>query len=264
MRFLSPFSLERLSVFRPVSNADAAGKKRIYADPEFRRALKYELDPEGGRDREGYYVRFAWDKSVIAFCEEAPELEGKNLLDAAAERGVDSVDLALDLALESDLMARLSLPVANAEEDQVADLLRDPNTILGLSDAGAHASQLCDACYATHLLGHWVREKGVLALEEAVRMLTSATADVFGIAERGRLKQGLAADVVVFDPDTVGAGQLERVHDFPGGADRLISRAKGIDAVIVNGVLLRQDGADMIDDRGHLPGKLLRNGRAAA
>ena len=264
MRFLAPFSLERLSVFRPVSEADAAGKKRIYADPGFRRALKYELDPDGGRDREGYQVRFAWEKCVIAFSAESPELQGMKLADAAAERGVDAVDLALDLAIESDLMARFRLPVANAEEDQVADLLRDPNTILGLSDAGAHASQLCDACFATHLLGYWVRHKGVLALEEAVRMLTSATADVFGIADRGRLTRGLAADIVVFDPDTVGAGKLERVHDFPGGADRLISRAEGIDAVIVNGVLLRRGGADMIDDPARLPGKLLRSGNDAA
>ena len=264
MRFQAPFSLERLSVMRPVSKADDAGKKRIYADPEFRRALKYELDPAGGREREGYRVRFAWEKAEIVFCEQAPELEGKLLVEAAAERGVDPVDLALDLALDSELMSRLRLPVANAEEDQVADLLRDPNTILGLSDAGAHASQLCDACYATHLLGYWVRQKGVLALEEAVRMLTSQTAEVFGITDRGRLKPGLAADVVVFDPDTVGAGPLERVHDFPGGADRLISRAEGIEAVIVNGVLLRQGGTDMIGDPARLPGKVLRNGLAAA
>ncbi len=264
MRFLAPFSLERMAMFAPVSKADAAGKKRIYADPDFRAALKYELDPEGGRERDGYRVRFAWEKSVISFCEQAPELEDRKLVEAAAERGVHTVDLALDLALGSDLMARFRMPVANAEEDQVADLLRDPNTILGLSDAGAHASQLCDACYATHLLGYWVRQKGVLSLEEAVRMLTSATAEVFGIAERGRLARGYAADVVVFDPDTVGAAPLERVNDFPAGADRLISRAEGIEAVLVNGTLLRRDGIDMIEDPARLPGRTLRNGRAAS
>ncbi len=180
--------------------------------------------------------------------------------EAAAERGVDPVDLALDLSLATDLEARFRLPLANAEEDQVADLLRDPNIVLGLSDAGAHASQLCDACFSTHLLGHWVRDAGVLELEHAIRMLTADPADLFGLSDRGRLAQGLAADVVIFDPATVGAGPLQRVNDFPGGADRLISEASGIDAVIVNGTVLRRDGVDAIGPGGDLPGRVLRGG----
>ena len=148
-------------------------------------------------------------------------------------------------------------------EDQVEELLLNPNTVLGLSDAGAHASQLCDACLPTYLLGHWVREKQVLSLEQAIRMLTSRPAEVFGIRDRGRLGLGLPADLVVFDPDTVGDGPLERVHDLPGGADRLISRARGVEAVIVNGQVLRRGDADAIDADGALPGKLLRGGQAA-
>ncbi len=263
MRFLAPFSIERLSVFRPVSKADPDGKKRIYADPEFRKELKYQLDPAGGREREGFEVRDAWQRAVISYCAEMPELEGRLLSEAAAERGVDSVDLALDLAIDSDLLARFRLPVANGAEDELEYMLRDPNVILGLSDAGAHASQLCDACFATHLLGHWVRDKGTLTLEQAVHMLTAGAAEVFGITDRGRLAEGLAADVVVFDPDTVGAGELERVNDFPAGADRLISRAMGIDAVVVNGEMLREGDTDILDPAGPLPGRLLRNGRAA-
>src|SRR5207248_2836362 len=99
-----------------------------------------------------------------------------------------------------------------------AELLRHPATMLGLSDAGAHASQLCDACAPTALLGKWMREKRVLSLEEAVRRLTAEPADVFGIRDRGRLAAGLAADVTVFDPATVGCGPLRRVYDFPAGA----------------------------------------------
>ena len=151
----------------------------------------------------------------------------------------------------------------NTNEDEISELLNDPNTVLGLSDAGAHANQLCDACFSTHLLGYWVREKGTLTLEQGVRALTSRPAEVFGVQDRGMLAVGVPADVVVFDADTVGATPLKRVYDLPGGADRLKSEAIGIEAVIVNGTLLRQDNQDMVDPEGDLPGKLLRHGQAA-
>ncbi len=111
-------------------------------------------------------------------------------------------------------------------------------------------------------MSRWVREKGTLSLEAAVRMLTTRPAEVFGITDRGRLAVGRPADVVVFDPDTVGCGKLKRVHDLPAAADRLISEASGIDAVIVNGQPVRRDNADVDGPNGHLPGKLLRNGKA--
>jgi N-acyl-D-aspartate/D-glutamate deacylase len=153
------------------------------------------------------------------------------------------------------------MALLNDDEDEVAELLASPHTVLGLSDAGAHASQLCDACFSTHLLGRWVREKTVLGLEQAVRMLTARPAEVFGIADRGRLAVGAPADAVVFDPETIGAGKLRRVHDQPAGADRLVADAIGIDAVIVNGVVIRRAGRDAVDAAGPLPGKLLRGGR---
>jgi N-acyl-D-aspartate/D-glutamate deacylase len=136
----------------------------------------------------------------------------------------------------------------------MAELLRAKGTVLGLSDAGAHASQICDACFSTDLLGHWVREKGELTLEQAIDHLCTRPARVFGLEGRGRLAPGCAADVVIFDPATVAAGPLERVYDLPAGADRLIARAKGIDAVIVNGTVLGREG--------YLPGRLLRHGKA--
>ena len=110
------------------------------------------------------------------------------------------VDLALDLSLASGLETRFRMPILNTDPAIVAELLAHPATMIGLSDAGAHASQLCDACAPTELLGTWVRERAVLSLEEAVRRLTSQTAEVFGITDRGRLAPGLAADVTVFDP----------------------------------------------------------------
>jgi N-acyl-D-aspartate/D-glutamate deacylase len=107
-----------------------------------------------------------------------------------------------------------------------------------------------------------VREKQAIALPEAVRMLTSRPAEVFGITDRGRLAPGLAADVVVFDPVTVGAGALRRVYDLPAGADRLVADASGIEAVIVNGTVVRRSGRDVVAPDGPLPGAVLRNGRA--
>jgi N-acyl-D-amino-acid deacylase len=122
------------------------------------------------------------------------------------------------------------------------EIVKDPNVVIGLGDGGAHMSQLCDACYATHLLGHWVREDGALSLEQAVHRLTGATAALFGLTDRGQLAVGLPADVVVFDPATVGASALERVNDLPAGADRLIAHPRGIHAVIVNGEPLPPPG----------------------
>jgi len=173
------------------------------------------------------------------------------------------VQTALDLALASDLDARFRMAVTNTDETIVAELLQDPTVVLGLSDAGAHASQLCDASFSTHLLGHWVREKKTLSLEAAVRLLTSRGADLFGLEGRGRLAPGAIADVTLFDPDTVGCSPLRRVNDLPAGADRLVSDATGVRAVVVGGVVIREDGHDALDAEAALPGRLLRGGRQA-
>ena len=254
----APFVLEPLRLFKPVSQADHEGKKRLYADPEFRAKVWEKLD---GRVPETFKNGFR--ATVISEMPGHPELDERRLFDVAKERGLTPVELMFDLGLESDLKARFRMPVANHEEDEVEELLLSKDTVLGLSDAGAHASQLCDAGLTTYLLGRWVREKKVLKIEEAVRMVTSRPAEVFGIHDRGRLKVGLAGDVVIFDPDTVGGMPLRRVWDFPGGADRLVSDAVGIDMVIVNGTILRKDNVDCVAADGPLPGRLLRNGRAS-
>lgn len=128
-----------------------------------------------------------------------------------------------------------------------------------------HASQLCDACLPTYLLGHWVREKAAFSLEEAVRMLTSRPAEVFGLSDRGLIALGMPADLVVFDPGTVGSGKVRRVFDLPSGADRLVSDAAGIEAVVVNGTLVRQSNRDLLNhSTSVMPGRLLRRGRADA
>jgi len=252
-----PFLFESLPVFRPVSVADRDGKIALYRDPEFRRSFREFIASGAAGPLAG-----AWDRTWISFSPRDPSLEERTIADVARERAADPVDLLFDLALESDLAARFRQAVVNFDEDDVAELLVHPETVLGLSDAGAHASQLCDACFSTHLLGHWVREKKVLTWEQAVRMLTSRAAEVLGITDRGRLAVGMPADVVVFDPATVGATKLRRVRDLPAGADRLVADAVGIEAVIVNGTILRRANADAVDPAGRLPGRLLRNGHA--
>jgi N-acyl-D-amino-acid deacylase len=250
----APFPLESISAFKPASQADRDGKKRLYADRDFRAALRAKID--GGRMAAGF--------RDMRITEHPPDrtLEERRLGDVAAERGVHPVDLALDLSLASELATRFRLAVLNTDPAVVGELLAHPATMVGLSDAGAHASQLCDAGAPTELLGTWVRDRGVLTLEEGVRRLTSQPADVFGIRDRGRLRVGLAADLVVFDPATVACGPLRRVRDFPARADRLVADARGIRAVVVNGTVLREHDHDAQDATGPLPGRVLRRGRS--
>ena len=260
-QFKSPFSFERMPFFRDVSAADADGKKVIYRDPVFRRRFRAAMAPDSEVGGEVGPLRRSFHGITIASCATRPELEERPLTEVAAEQNIDPVDLALDLALETDLEARFRMPLLNDDDDGVEMLLKCPHTVLGLSDAGAHTSQMYDTCYSTHLLGHWVRERGALSPEYAVWMLTGRPAEIFNISDRGRLAEGAPADVVVYDPQTVGASPPRRVHDLPAGADRLISDAFGIDAVIVNGVPIRRAGEDVVGPDGPLPGRLLRHGR---
>jgi N-acyl-D-aspartate/D-glutamate deacylase len=253
-----PFPFESMRNFQPISAAaDDDAKVAIYTDAAWRADLKESLASGHGGVLGG-----SWDRTVISWLPADPSLHERNVAEIAEERGVDPTDLVLDLALDSGLTARFRMAALNWDEDAVEVLLTDPHTMLGLSDAGAHASQLCDACFSTHLLSRWVRERKALSLEEAVRKLTSETADIFGLEGRGRLAVGNPADVVVFDAATVGCSPLRRVADQPGGAERLVSDAIGIDAVVVNGTIIRQSDKDLVPSTGPLPGRLLRAGKA--
>ena len=243
---------------------DDAGRRAVYADPAFRARVRRQADGRGpddavfmGKELEGDTRRATFRSYVISSAKD-PVLRERQLADVARERGLHPVDLMLDLALD-DLDTRMRASLLNFDRDAVREIIRDPNVVIGLGDGGAHLSQLCDACYATHLLGHWVREDGALSLEQAVHRLTGATAELFGLHDRGRLAVGLPADVVVFDPATVGASPLERVSDLPAGADRLISHPRGIRAVIVNGGLLPPPGEVPATPTG----RLLRQRRSA-
>ncbi|MFZ5833787.1 MAG: N-acyl-D-amino-acid deacylase family protein [Pseudomonadota bacterium] len=254
----APFPFEASKTFAPISQADFEGRKKIYASAEFRAEFRNLID------RPDINLARSFKRAVISYCPSDTSVEERPIGEVAEERGVHPADLAIDLSLANELAVRFRMPVANADEEAVEELLKHKDTVLGLSDAGAHASQLCDGCYSTYLLGRWVREKKAITIEAAIRMLASRPAEVFGITDRGLLAVGRPADVVVIDMATVGASPLKRVNDLPAGEDRLISEATGIDAVIVNGELLREKNVDMLDvARGKLPGRLLRNGAAA-
>lgn len=204
-----------------------------------------------------------WPKVSVAETTASADAVGIPLDKLATARGTNPFDLMLDIALADDAAAsddgavtRFRVVLENDADDEIGDLLADKRTILGLSDAGAHASQLCDACYSTDLLGHWVRERNALSLEDAVWRLTGHPASAFRIADRGLVREGYFADLVAFDPASVGATDLERVYDLPGGADRLIARSTGVTHTWVNGVASRFDGTDIPDVAS---GQLLRS-----
>jgi N-acyl-D-aspartate/D-glutamate deacylase len=166
--------------------------------------------------------------------------------DLAREHACSPLDMMCELAVAEDLKTRFRAYIANDDGDAVAHLLTHDHVALGLSDAGAHVDQLCDAPLPTDLLGTWVREREVMPLERAVHKLTGEPADMFGFAGRGYLREGYWADVCVFDPMTVSPGPLRRVADFPAGGERLTAEEpEGVRHVVVNGTPIRVDGAQL-------------------
>jgi N-acyl-D-aspartate/D-glutamate deacylase len=164
----------------------------------------------------------------------------------------------LDVALDDDLRTRFNSVLANNDPDGIAWLLPRDHVLLGLADSGAHVSQLCDACFATDLLGNWVRDREVMSIERAIHKLTGEPARVYGLADRGLVAEGKAADLVVFDPATVAPGPLRRVHDFPADGERLTADAPvGVTHTRVNGVPIRVDG-EQVTGLERLPGTVLR------
>ncbi len=256
--FGEPFPFEMRPLFKETMQTDRHGKKAIYADDGFRQNFRADTDPTAKNMLAGWAQR-----AVISTAPSDRSLEERSLVEVAAEMGKDPIDLALDMSIDSDFAARFRVPLINYDHEEVRELLADDNTVVALSDAGAHASQLCDACYSTHLLGHWSRDEGAMPLEKAVHMLTQKPADLMGIHDRGLLAQGRPADVVLLDPEEVGATGLSRVYDLPAGQDRLVAQAKGIQAVIVNGTVIREDNVDAVGAGDKLPGQVLRGDNAA-
>jgi N-acyl-D-amino-acid deacylase len=240
------YSLNTGTVFGELLKVSRAVRVAAYRDPEWRALAAADLEESSMKPR--------WETFEVSESKRFPELQGRRVSDVAHERGVGPLDLMCELALAEDLETRFRAYIANDEPDAVARLLTHDSVVLGLSDAGAHVDQLCDAPLPTDLLGTWVSERQVMPLERAVRKLTGEPADVFGFARRGYLREGYWADVSVFDPQTVGPGPTRRVRDFPADAERLTAEEPvGVRHVLVNGTPIRRDGSQ-IDVSSRRPG----------
>ncbi|MGD9538959.1 MAG: amidohydrolase family protein [Alphaproteobacteria bacterium] len=252
MNMRNPFSFAAFPCWRRVfADQSKPAQEAVYRDPEFRNAFRAEL--KGAQVFGGDWRRV----TVLEVHNPAMKpLEGRSVADIARERGKDGVDTLLDLTLEDDLAIEFTLAQFNTSLSDTRGLVADPHILLALGDGGAHVDMLCDAGYPTYVLGTWVREREAMPLEHAVQRLTAQPADLFGIKDRGRLQPGLAADIVIFDPATIGsADRLERQFDLPTGAKRMVMRSRGVEHTIVNGEVVWSDGAVT----GATPGGVLRS-----
>lgn len=229
----SPYPVEGLASWKRALGKQGAALEAVLADPTFRQGVRDELAaPSTFRLFNG-----EWDKvHVVEVAQEQHrDLEQKSIAELAHRQGKDPLDVMLDLALDEDLTTIFTAQLLNSDEQAVARLLNHPHSLISLSDAGAHLTFFNDAGFGLHLMGHWVRDRGVMSLPEAVRRLTHQSAQIFGLANRGLLREGHAADLLLFDPATVGRGTSRRVFDLPGGAPRLHTDALGVHGVWVNG-----------------------------
>jgi len=232
------YSLNTGQVFGELMKVSRSVRLAAYRDPMWR--------AEAAADLEHSPMRPRWETFEVSESERFPELQGRRVSDLARERDCSPLDVMCEIAVAEDLTTRFRAYIANDDVDDVGRLLVHDHVALGLSDAGAHIDQLCDAPLPTDLLGTWVRDRGVLTLEHAVRKLTGEPADMFGFVRRGYLREGYAADVCVFDPATVGTGPTRRVRDFPADAERLTAEEPtGIRHVLVNGTPIRIDEAQL-------------------
>jgi N-acyl-D-aspartate/D-glutamate deacylase len=249
------FTLKKLSAVFATSEAwvdlsrlDPVDKLAALADP-------------GWRSRLGEFwgtAKFMVNTSVEkAGSAETALLEGRLLVDIAEERGVTPSEVMFDVAIADDLATyfRIAGPV-DVDESRLERILKSPATLVGISDGGAHLQTFAGGDYTSYFLAHWVREKGAFSLEEGVAALTSRVAQFLGLDDRGTLEVGKAADLVVFDPNTVEPLALETIDDIPGGGTRMTKKARGIPWVLVGGEPVVEEGTAT----DALPGTVLGRG----
>ena len=248
-----PFIFANMDCWHPVLNKPADEQIKILSDGKFRSAFKEAL-------KRPLIFSSRWEVMTILECKssELNHYIGRNVAEIARERNTDPVDTFLDLAIEDHLQMQFNYELFNSDEERIPELITDPRTMIGLSDGGAHVDALCDAGYATYLLGTWVRDNEVISLERAVQRITTEPASLFGITDRGRIAPGLAADFAIFDLSTVGSDKTgEMRFDLPGGGRRLVVPSRGVEYTIVNGDTLFEQG----QDTGSRQGQVLRSGQ---
>jgi N-acyl-D-aspartate/D-glutamate deacylase len=259
------FTMKNCQVFRsmptwlPILQGPDEQKLIAYRDSATRAKLRTEVDAPLTPDST---FSKRWDLMIVEETKLAKNhgLRGKHLAEIGQAQGKHPMDVLLDLALEEELDTVFSLGEINMDTEAVAQILGSPYAVVGLSDGGAHVQFHSNVSNPTRLLGYWVREKKIMSLELAVRRLTFDSASAFGIYDRGLVQPGMAADLVVFDPDTVRPVPEDVVHDFPSDGWRMRELAEGIHYTVVNGEVLLEKGTHT----GNLPGRVLTNARHTA
>jgi len=244
----SPFSFASFPSWQRVfTDKSKAAQRAVYADREFRDQFREELKQP--------LASGSWERITLHECkaESLKRYEGKTVAEIAAAQGKDGVDAFLDITLADDLELEFTMTAYNRRVDRMTELLSDPSVLIGLGDGGAHVDMLCDCGYPTYFLGTWVREREIMSLEQGVRRLTSDPADFYGITDRGRLQEGMAADITIFDPSTMGSSNRgEKRYDLPGGGKRMGMPSRGIEHTIVNGEVIYADNALQASSAGQL------------
>jgi N-acyl-D-amino-acid deacylase len=236
-------------------------RKEVFRDPETRAKLHREaVETPMDTNRAGDFTR-RWDLQFVfkPALAKNQHLTGKSVADIAREQNKDVLDAFLDLALEENLETEFERREVNSDQAAMTALLTSPYTVIGQSDGGAHVVFRTDYSYSTYLLSHWVREKQIMSLEDAIRKLTFVPASLFGFSDRGLVRPGLAADLMVFDPTTISPLEPGEAHDLPGGAKRRKQLARGIEWTVVNGQVLMEKGKHT----GAYPGKVVRSSSPA-
>jgi len=248
----NPGAFSRAPLFRQLQAATRAERFEAYRSTDWRRRAAAELDSLR-------FVNPRWASFYVD--EDAPaDLVGLSAAQLAERAGSHPLDVVLDLALDRDLRPRFRVVLANDDEAALYEILTTEGCVLGLSDAGAHVGQMCDAALPTDFLAGWVRDRGLMSLPQGIRKLTGELADVYALAGRGYLRPGGAADVVLLDLDAVDPGPVRRVSDLPAGGSRLVAdRPRGIEHVLVNGTPTFRRGELLVEPGERLPGQLLRS-----
>jgi len=250
----NPFIFANMPSWKPAFNQTVETQINLYRDASFRAAFRKAL-----QEPRIFSDKTLWSRLNVKEVKNPAmkSLEGKSVAQIAQDRRADSLDTFFELAIEDNLDIQFTMELFNADESRIPELITDSRTMIGLSDGGAHVDMLCDAGYCTYLIGTWVRDRSAMTLEHAVRRITSEPANFFGLKDRGRLAVGMAADVTIFDYNTIGSGKrAEMRHDLPGGGRRLVMPAKGVCYTLVNGQVLLENG----NHTGALPGQVLRGG----
>jgi N-acyl-D-amino-acid deacylase len=250
--FETTLPFDRLPEWRAVRQRPLEEQKSLLRDPATRARLVYAAHHgDYGRAIGAEAPKPDWDTLKLYERSLPP---WRSVAQVAAERGIDPVECMIDLALEHDLRLFFISTLDPVAEDELLQIMRHPHTVMSFSDAGAHASQIVDACIHVHLLAYWVRDRQAFTLEEAVRMITFAPATYWGFLDRGLLRPGMVADINVIDLERLNPGMPATARDLPGGALRLVMKPQGLAATIVAGEILMREGAHS----GALPGRLLR------